>query len=514
MASSKFKPDTLHPDYVTFIQEWERIEDASNGEAAVKAKDNGRAYLTPTMGMSTAEFRLYVHLARFLPAIGKTLQAYNGLIHRKQGVLSGHESVSDELIKKLLNNFSRKHQTIDDFADELTLNYSKFKRGGALTEYPKVEKQPKNLKEFEDSGQLPYCRFFEARQIINWRTDIDYAGRLRLNLVVIKLVSTIEDPENEFADKDQTQYYILDLTQESGYDRLVYRKRIATKIDDNWQVDESIPIINNSPIFEIPFDFIGPTKPVHSDILPAVEVAFQLYTLSAALNWALHFIGLPTFYTLGVKDPEGLLVKDINGNERLPLGPSGGLHIPDKKTDAEVGMISYEGRGLDLIRDEIKDRRDELAALGSRMLTDERRGVEAEETARIHRSGENAGLTTTAKVCSTVLTKQLKRMLTWLGVEQNSLADLKYTLNTDYLPSTIDAQTLDVLFKMYLEGGLPLKDFLLNLKKGEIVDSTRTLDEFEAGLKKPEPTPQPVQIIQQPETEEPIDNKVDVVEAL
>jgi len=510
MTSDKFKPDTLHPDYVQYVNEWERVEDASSGEAAVKAKNNGRAYLTPTMGMSAAEFRLYVHLARFLPAIGKTLQAYNGLIHRKPGVLSGHEKLAADLLQKLLNNFSRKHQTIEDFAEELTLNYSKFKRGGVLTEYPKVEEQPKNLKEFEDTGRLPYSRFFEARQIINWRSTVDHSGRLVLNLVVIKLIATVEDPDNEFAEKEQNQYYILDLITKKGYDRPIYRKRIATKVEDTWQIDESIPIINNSPVFEIPFDFVGPVKPAHSDILPAVEVSFQLYTLSAALNWALHFIGLPTFYTIGVKSPEDLMDVDSEGNERLPLGPSGGLHIPD--TDAKIGMVSYEGRGLDLIRDEIKDRRDELAALGSRMLTDERRGVEAEETARIHRSGENAGLTTTAKACSVVLTQQLKRMLTWLGVDPSTLTELKYTLNTDYLPTRIDAQTLDTLFKMFIEGGLPLEDFLLNLKRGEIVDNDRTIEEFEDGLRKPEPEPQPIQVVQPPEEQEEPEEEVDVVE--
>jgi len=508
MADSRFKPETLHPDYATFLSEWERIEDSADGEAAVKSKKGGRAYLTPTMGMSASEFKLYVHLARFLPAIGKTLQAYNGLIHRKAGVFSGTESIPEETLKKLTNNFSRKGETLEDFAETLTDNYSKFKRGGVLTEYPEVKEQPRTLKEFEESNRLPYARFFNAKQIINWRTTTEASGRLIIELVVIKLVFEIEDPDNEFATKNQAQYYILDLVKHESREVKVYRKRIANKVDDDWKIEESFPVINNDYLYEIPFDFIGPVDPIHSDILPAVEVAFQLYTMSAALNWALYFIGLPTFCTFG-EDVEDLMKDDPNGNKRLPLGPSGGLHFQKKDSRAEI--VGYDGSGLNLIRDEIKDRHEELASLGSRMLTSERKGVEAEETARIHRSGENASLTTAAKVCSSVLTKQLKRMLTWLGVDEASLKDFKYQLNTDYLPSTIDAATLKVLFEMYIGGGLPLEDFLLNLKKGEIVESGRTLEDFEDGLEKPEPEPKQV-IVEKPVEASTDNTNVEIVD--
>ena len=166
MTDSRFKPETLHPDYVEFLPEWDRIDDAAGGETVVKARNNGKAYLTPTMGMSVGEFKLYVHLARFLPAIGKTLVAYNGLIHRKVGVLSNHEQVSQELLTKLLENFSRKGQSIEDFAEELTANYSKFKRGGVLTEYssPVILKNLKILADFHTHGSSKPVRLLIGDQ--------------------------------------------------------------------------------------------------------------------------------------------------------------------------------------------------------------------------------------------------------------------------------------------------------------------------------------------------------------
>jgi hypothetical protein len=76
----------------------------------------------------------------------------------------------------------------------------------------------------------------------------------------------------------------------------------------------------------------------------------------------------------------------------------------------------------------------------------------------------------------------LRTALIWIGINPESLNDLKYTLNRDYLPSEMDANMYLNLYKSYLEGALPLMDFFGKLKEGEIIDPERDLEEFEDDL--------------------------------
>jgi hypothetical protein len=486
MASAD--PSIKHPEYLQFAPEWEMIRDVIAGEEDVKQK--GQRYLHRELGMNTGEYHAFKEGAFFLPACARTVDASVGMIHRKAATIEGQEPVPDEAWAAITQNFSRRGVSIHDVAYLMTDEVVALNRVGLLLEYPPVQKGLSRL-QFDALNILPYVRIVKAEDIINWRERELPNGRTILDLVVLAAHFSQRDPNNEFDTVTVERYYVHDLVDGSTVpdnersNDLIYRKRTFTKNDKgSWDVEEGFTKIRNETLSRIPFWFAGGYGSPSVSRSPLVSIAstnLKQYRLSAQLNWGLKFVALPTPYVAGVADRAELEVADpVSGMVGIPIGPSF-FHVV-RNADAKFGLLEYTGKGLELLQKEIETRRDEMAMLGSRMLSSEKRMIETAETARIYRVGENAALSLVAESVSRAITEALRTALIWIGINPESLNDLKYTLNRDYLPSEMDANMYLNLYKSYLEGALPLMDFFGKLKEGEIIDPERDLEEFEDDL--------------------------------
>jgi hypothetical protein len=55
--------------------------------------------------------------------------------------------------------------------------------------------------------------------------------------------------------------------------------------------------------------------------------------------------------------------------------------------------------------------------------------------------------------------------------------DVAFEMNTDFNPMHIDAQTLSVLWQMYMGGSISFDLFYYNLQRGELTPDLRSADE-------------------------------------
>lgn len=125
------------------------------------------------------------------------------------------------------------------------------------------------------------------------------------------------------------------------------------------------------------------------------------------------------------------------------------------------------------MRSTLQDLENRMAMLGARMLMEEKRGVEAAETAKIKRQGENASLADIAMAVSEALEKALTVFAQWAGVN----GEVVYQLNRDYNAAGLGPAELTALLKAVMQGELSSQSLFELLQRHDVVDPELTYEE-------------------------------------
>ena len=151
--------------------------------------------------------------------------------------------------------------------------------------------------------------------------------------------------------------------------------------------------------------------------------------------------------------------------------------------------MSYGAEGVTAIKEALHDLEQQMAFLGARMLQPERPGVEAAETARIHRMGEISILARLSNVISNSLTTAVAFMLDWAGIRRTD--DHEVRLNDDFLPTLASSQHLAEMMKSWQGGAISHDSLWRFMQEGELVDPRRTVEEELAIIEAETPEPEP-----------------------
>lgn len=209
-----------------------------------------------------------------------------------------------------------------------------------------------------------------------------------------------------------------------------------------------------------------------------INVNLSHFKKSADYENGLHWTGVPTPWSQGA-DPETEIVNGVEVAKPLKLGGTIVINLP---AGASLHYLEFSGSGCSQLANAMLADEERMAILGARIISQEKKGVEAAETAKIHRAGENSVLAEFAITLSKIFTKLLKIYLEWsLGAE---FADdeIKVVFNTDYEVSTMDPSQLTALVALWQSGGIAKSDLFKNLKEGEILSADRKLDEMNSEI--------------------------------
>lgn len=468
------KVNTQHKDYTAMVEKWQRCRDTVSGQDAVHAA--GETYLPKLKDQSTDDYNAYVKRAQFYNAVWRTISALSGMIFRKSPVIDVPTSV-----EKYLEDITASGIDFQIFAQNIMLEILTTGRIGILVDYPQESTTGKTLADVEQMGLRPTMQAYQAETIINWKIK-------RINnqnmLVMVVLTEDAEiASESEFEVETETHYRVLDLFE--GQYR-VRNFRINDKKEDEL-IDELIPLMNGKPLNYIPFFFIGidDTTPAVDEppLIDLVDVNLDHYRLDADYKHGLHFTGLPTPVISGYT-PE-------NAGDKLYVGSSSAWVFPDPQ--AKASYLEYTGQGLQAIEKAKVADEQQMAILGARLLSSEKKDVETAQTAQIHRAGESSILSAIAQTGSIGLTKALTTFCEWAG----SAGEWSIELNRDFLPIEMTPQELAVILQAWQAGmpGYSDQGVFDMLQKKEVIATDVTLeDEQERIESKKIPEPDMIQI--------------------
>ena len=453
--------DTQHKDYATMLPKWKRCRDTVSGQDAIQAA--GELYLPRLKDQTDSDYNAYKLRAQFYNAIWRTINALQGMIFRKEPTIEVAPSVDE-----LLDDVTMSGIDFQIFAQQTVIEVLTSGRVGLLVDYPSQSVEGMTAADAAKLNLRPSIQKYNAETIINWRT-----GRIgnRNILTLVVLTENSVSLKNEFIEECETHYRVLDLFKNK------YRVRVF-RINKNKE-DEQIgadlfPVMNGKPLDYIPFVFIGiddTTSEVDEPpLIDLVDVNLAHYRMNADYAHGLHFTGLPTAVISGYTKE--------NENEKLYVGSASAWVFPDPQASAT--FLEFTGQGLTAIKDALDRAEQQMAILGARLLSSEKKDVETAQTAQIHRAGESSILSAISQTISIGLTKALNIFSEWAG----SAGEWSIDLNREPLTIGMTSQELTAILQSWQAGmpGFSDQGVFDILQKREIIDPDITLEDEQARI--------------------------------
>lgn len=451
------KVDSHHPLYDSMSDSWQSCRDCVAGQKAIHAA--GERYLPKLTDQTDSDYQAYKTRAQFFNATWRTISALSGMIFRRPPVIDVAPSVEPYLDDVTMSGIS-----FHILAQRATLEVLTTGRLGVLVDYPQQSVEGMTLADAQKLNLRPSMNTYPAESIINWKTTWS-RNRTVLSMVVLTESAALE-PDNEFEHKTETRYRVLDLFNNQYRVRVF---RINDKKEDEQVGKDLFPLMNGKPLDFIPFYFIGvdDMTPEIDDppLNDLVDLNLDHYRLDADYKHGLHFTGLPTPVVAGYTRE--------NENEKLYVGSSSAWVFSDPR--AKATYLEYTGQGLSAIQAAKASDEQNMAILGARLLSSEKKAVETAQTAQIHRAGESSILSAISSTISIGLTMALNTFCEWAG----SPGKWSVVLNDEFMPPEVTPQELAEWLKGWQMGAPGFSDQGLFdiLQKREVVMPGVTLKE-------------------------------------
>jgi len=472
-----------HKEYDRYASKWQRVRDVVSGQDEVHAK--GPLYLPPLIDETVEGYAARVKRTPFYNASWRTMAAFVGMLFRKPAIFEVPSG-----LEFLLNDVTLSGVDFNSFAQDIALEDIMISRVGILVDYPQASQnedgtvKTMTVAEAEGAGLRPSMVMYRSESIINWKYE--YVNNKYI-LTQIRLAETTLTTKDEFEVEEENRIRVLDLQFPWG----IYRQRVFKEENGEQIGKEVYPLMNGKPLTEIPFYIIGPdggqselSEPILIDL---VDLNLQHYMVSSDYEHGCHMTGLPTPVISGAQEQFG---KDGQVVEQtFYIGSTAAWLLP---MGADAKFLEFSGQGLQALENNLTRKEAQMAAIGARMLTAEKSGVEAAETLAMRHSGEHSILSAIAIAVSQGIEKALKTFALWAGMSEAEVAKIKFEINRDFMPFVLSPQALTSLLSTVQAGKLSHEAFFDLLKRGDFVPSDLDFDEEQARIDFNPPMPEPM----------------------
>lgn len=517
--------ETPSEDYLEWFPVWESAKDVSDGEKAVKEK--GTKYLPKTGLMEVLKngddlYKSYIKRASYFNGTGRTVDGLLGLVYRRSPVVELPAPL-DEYVKDI----NMRGQDISTFSKKYLEEIIIKNRVGVLVDYP-VKSDVLSTAEAEKLNMRPFAIMFKAESILDWDEErinnvyktsyimLRETERKRQDLTVTSLekrrVLDLVQPEellqpeierltNAYEDDParlQDELYRLYATTPRYYRQRIFVKETVTDIDEEankssedarWcQVSEFFPMDVKGNMFEdIPF-FVTTDRGVSLDldysmVFDLASVNLSLYRNSADLENINHVGTNPTPCAIGLRSTmlsnPNLEENEDAGDEQVALGLNTLLEFGD---GGSSWMLEASGQGAVSMEAMMDKKRQEMAVLGSKILASDPNGVEAAETAQIHKQGEQGVLSSAVDAVIETMMNVFSTMYRWQTGTEYEAKKSDFQFNKDFIPGKL-APAVIVSMVQALQSGLmaPSEAFEM-MKQGEWINPDKKFEDHSAEI--------------------------------
>lgn len=443
-------PNTKSRFYRDMEDKWDKISTVIEGEEAIKAA--GPTYLPKLTGQNPEQYKAYLARGSFFNATSRTVDGLTGAIVRKEPVLK-----TDSRIDALLGNITLDGESIQEVIRIVVSDVISKAYFGILVDMPFVA-------EGQTQSGNPYFALYSALSILNFET-VQVGSENKLVMLALAEKEFEKNPENEFGLVEVDHVRVLKIEDNRLVVRL-YKKTEDSNKKEVWaQIgDDILPTIAGRFVDTIPFVFFGaisnnpiPTKP---PLLDLVNLNIKHWQVSVDYYHGLHYCAIPTPWAAGFGKSTELMI----GGEKAWVS---------EDPNAKCGYLEFQGSGIGAVEKALINLKAEMAILGSRMLEEMKKAVEAADTVAMRYSGDTATLASIVTAVEQGMIKAIDLIGYWLGIE----AKTELTMNREFVSQKLSAQEITALVGAYQTGGISLDTFLYKMQTGEVLPPDRTIED-------------------------------------
>jgi hypothetical protein len=475
--------DTEHPDYRRMSPDWQRMRDVLAGQRAMR--EPARDYLRRPIGLTdNAEWGRYVEATPFFEATLRTQEGLTGLAFYRDP-----EVKVPDALQPFVDDATQDGVPLIQFTESVFEEVNGLGRVGVLVDMPERDPKIRSRRDEELAKRRPFVRYYQTEDIFNWATG-KVNGAVVLTQVRLREWETKQ--LDDFTSQCRKVIRVLELVQIAEV--WTYRQRVfkhnewvgddgaaikstdaapaptaTTEPAEAWTEESPItPLMDGKPLDFIPFWIINPTdqspKVKRPPMLGLANANIAHFNTSASLENALFWVGNPQPWVSGV-DPTEFSALRIGSSEAWVF----------KDATAKVGLLSLESDKVGGLEKRLDRLEQHMAILGAKMLSADKRAAEAAETARIHRQGEVSVLAGVCGSVSRAMTDVLRVVCQWAGTASDAA---KLKVQTAFYDAAISLDDALKAVSLWQKGVISIEDLISILKKGELIDSTRTVEEI------------------------------------
>lgn len=451
-----------HKNFLAYYSKWTKCRDVFNGDEAMKK--NSARYIPPLNGEASTDktYTDVINRETFENYTKATAKGMAGLIFAKAPQI--------ELTPKLKNietNIDLAGNNIVDLAQTAINEILEVGRCGLLVDMLSYDTTGMSLSDVEKLNIRPYIKLYTTENIINWDTEL-INNQSETSLLVLQEGYTIK--VSMFERKDMIRYRVYSIEEGICVCR-VFENLKQGKTSTYQPVSETIPRMNGKALSFIPFISLTSEdlkiEPSNPPLLDIANINISHWYLSVERRNALHFVGFPSIYGVGLNIQKG-------ANVNLGAGTINTFDSPNAKLE----YLQLSADGLGSVEKAIEEKKQAMLALGARLLAPESSSQISENTMQMKTAGQRATIIQIADTVSRGITKALNYVSQWLGDSGENI----FKLNTDYNLAEMSPQLMTALFTGQQLGQIRQEDVFNALKKGEIIDESVTFEEFQSGL--------------------------------
>jgi hypothetical protein len=432
--------ESKHPSYTLHQRDWEACRDVYHGQSAVKARDGGKRYLSPTTGQvidgmvlptqqGWQNYAAYRDRALLSGFFADAVDTFLGMLWHRPPVLElgpleaffGEDRPATSDGETLMQLLRRIH------VEQMVTG-----RLGLLADMPAAEA----------ARPTPYIEMYSAEAIINWDDGARELARRTLNLVVLDESGYVRGPSLEWSAQERYRLLALGdvtLNESEG----LYRVAV---VEQGGSFDPSAltePTLWGKPLTEVPFVFCG-TKSTTTQVddppfLALAQAVIALYRMDADYRQYLHMQGQETLLTIGAAEDEVSAV-------------GAGAHINIANPKGSGMFIGVSGAGLGEMRQALENDRATAAKKAGELLSDNSKQRESGEALAYRVGSKSASILDIAHTSAEALQRMLRLMARWMGSDPAAVETIKVIPNERFASPHLVTKDMSDLVQAYVLG--------------------------------------------------------------
>ena len=444
--------DTKHPEYLLMQDGWTDNEILTAGARVVKANFNRlvvHPFTQPTQEHKEKADKIK-RLSVFTEYPTRTVTALRSMAFAKSPVIE-----LPVALEYLLDNSDGQGNSLEQAMKRTLQNQVIYGRHGLYVDYPAVD-ESLTVAQIKSLGLQAYIYQYNPKSIINWRADGD-------DLTLVVMVETYTKEDDGFSETLGEQYRVLRLI-EGVYTVEVYRE--GSLYEQRQPRDASGRLMSF-----IPFVFVGAMnndagcdKP---PIDPICELSRSHFQNAVDLELRLYVGGSPTLH-VSLGQGESQQTFDEANTSGIKVGAFNTI-----VTQAGGKVEFVEVAQNSALQERMNTKRDEMIALGAKMITDQQTAITATQ-ARIVNQSESATLSDMVNNLADAYAKAIAYCELFMT---GTMSDITIEFDKQYYLGLAEPQALALMVQFLDRGIVARRDVFDLLKRNNLIEESREFED-------------------------------------